>query len=158
MRKGLFIVIGVWLAIASCQEIKDCELESSTEYAWVYFYEADSVEQYEKTVAFSLVQEESSEYYLFSTLDDDTVAYDTTTYMPLLLNGETHEVKYLFDTDSIQYELTMLYEPHLRIYYDECEPVYSFKLDSVYSPDFDSVVLVNRNVDIAVGTNVEVYF
>ena len=158
MRKGLFIVIGVWLAIASCQEIKDCELESSTEYAWVYFYEADSVEQYEKTVAFSLVQEESSEYYLFSTLDDDTVVYDTTTYMPLLLNGAAHKVKYLFDTDSIQYELTMLYTPHLRIYYDECEPVYSFKLDSVYSPDFDSVVLVNKNVDIAVGTNVEVYF
>lgn len=158
MRKGLFIVIGVWLAIASCQEIKDCELESSTDYVWVRFYEADSVEQYEKIVSFSLVKEEASNFYLYSTLDDDTTDYDTTSFMYLYLNGDTHEVKYLFDTDSIQYELTMLYTPHLRIYYDECEPVYSFKLDSVYSPDFDSVVLVNRNVDIAVGTNVEVYF
>ena len=158
MRKGLFIVIGVWLAIASCQEIKDCELESSTEYAWVRFYEVDSVEQYEKKVSFSLVKEETSNFYFYSTLNDDTTDYDTTSFMPLYFNGDTHEVKYLFDTDSIQYELTMIYTPHLRIYYDECEPVYSFKLDSVYSPDFDSVVLVNKNVDIAVGTNVEVYF
>ncbi|HCX20306.1 MAG: hypothetical protein CMB80_06740 [Flammeovirgaceae bacterium] len=158
MRKGLFIVIGVWLAIASCQEIKDCELESSTEYAWINFYEADSLEQYEKTVAFSVVTEESSNFYLYSTLDEDTSAYDTTTFMPLWLNSQSNEVHYLFETDSINYELTMLYTPHLRVYYDECEPVYSFKLDTAYSSDFDSVVIVNEVLDWTVGSNVEVYF
>ena len=107
MRKGLFIVIGVWLAIASCQEIKDCELESSTEYAWINFYEADSLEQYEKTVAFSVVTEESSNFYLYSTLDEDTSAYDTTTFMPLWLNSQSNEVHYLFLFTCLRSNLLM---------------------------------------------------
>lgn len=157
MRKGLFIVIGVWLAIASCQEIKDCELESSTEYAIVRFFEADSVEQEpKKKMAFSQVSEPNS-FYVISTIAD-TIKDDTVQVMGLFLNPETTEVNYQFETDSITYELYMAYTPHLRIYYDECEPVSSFKLDSIYSPNFDSVVLVNRILDIGVQTNVEVYF
>ncbi|WP_421874652.1 hypothetical protein [Marinoscillum sp.] len=155
MRKGFFIIVGVWLAI-SCQEIKDCELESSREFAIVRFYRADTSVQVTKEVAFSLVTDPQSEYYISSTAD--TIDDDTVRVMGLWLNPQGTEVNYVMTTDSIDYELKILYTPHLRIYYDECDPVYSFKLDSVYSPNFDSVAIANRVLDLAVPTNVEVYF
>ncbi len=155
MRNGIFIIVGVWLAI-SCQEIKDCELDSSTDYAWVNFYQADSTDKTEKEVAFSLVTETTSNFYLLSTAD--TVDNDTVSVMGLFMNSETEEVNYIFQTDSQDYDLKIQYIPHLRIYYDECDPVYSFKLDSVYSNTFDSVVIVNRVLDRVVPSNVEIYF
>ncbi len=156
MRKGLVIVGGIWLAVASCQEIKDCALQSSTEFAIIRFYEADSSDQTEKTVAFSLIDEPTSNLVISTMADTDED--DTITAVRLWLDAQASEVNYSFETDSITYELKILYEPHLRIYYDECDPVYSFKLDSVYSPNFDSVVISNRVLDRVVTTNVEVYF
>tara|TARA_A100001015_G_C14912682_1_gene681089 strand:+ start:782 stop:1252 length:471 start_codon:yes stop_codon:yes gene_type:complete len=156
MRKGFLAIWMVWLAW-SCQEIKDCELVTSTDFAIVGFFMADTSEQLAKTVAFSLIREESVDnFYISST--QDTIDDDTTEVVGLFLNPVAESVTYIFETDSINYDLTMEYTEHLRIYYDECDPVYSYKLDTVYSSTFDSVAIANRALDKIVPGNVEIYF
>ncbi|MFH6983921.1 hypothetical protein [Marinoscillum luteum] len=149
MRSGIVLMLGVWLVI-SCHEIKDCTLETSTDYAIVRFYRADTTVKTVKEVAFSKIYEPVSGYYI-SSMEDTVVA------IGLFLNPADTRVTYLFETDSIDYELTMEYKPHLRIYYDECDPVYSFRLDTAYSPNFDSVDMVNNVLDKVVVTNLEIY-
>ena len=157
MRKGFLIITVVW-AVFSCQEIKDCELETSRDYALVGFYEADSVDKEVKTVAFTQIAATDYHRYYISnvtdTLDDDTI---TATYLPLY--SEAESITYSFDTDSLNYLLTIEYTLHLRIYYDECEPVFSYIIDTAYSDQFDSVaVIFDTPSDYQTGYNLEVYF
>jgi hypothetical protein len=156
MRLSFLFVFGVWLL--SCQEIKDCELESSTDYAILRYYEADSVSQNTKTVAFINVSEVDVSAYVISSIFDSDSTNDTVNAVALFTNPTDTLVKYLFETDSIIYDLTLDYKPHLRILYDECDPVYSYKLDTAYSTNFDSVVVRNNILDREVSTNIEVYF
>lgn len=142
----------------SCQEIKDCDLESSRDYAIIGFFEADSVEKENKTVAFSSIYSPDYNLYYISsvadTLDDDTVSATG-----LYLYSEAEIITYAFNTDSINYELTIEYTPHLRIYYDECDPVYSYKIDTAYSNEFDSVAILYKPLDeYQTVQNLEVYF
>ncbi len=155
MKSGLLFVFGIWLML-SCQEIKDCDLESSTDYIILRYYEADSADKEPKTVAFSLVWEESNWPTVISTMTD-TFEDDTVSAVGLFINPNDTLVKYFFDTDSIQYDLTLDYKSHLRIYYDECDPVYSYMLDTAYSSNFDSVVVISNILDRDVSTNIEVY-
>ncbi|WP_421892229.1 hypothetical protein [Marinoscillum sp.] len=149
MRSGIVLMLGVWLAV-SCQEIKDCTLETSTDYSIVRFYRADTTVRTVKEVAFGKI-------YIAGDPDNILSMNDTVVVTGLFLNPADTRVTYLFETDSIDYELTMEYKPHLRIYYDECDPVYSYKLDTAYSPNFDSVVMVNNVLDKVVSTNLEIY-
>lgn len=156
MKSGLLLVFGIWLML-SCQEIKDCSLESSTDYVIVRYYDADSVDKEVKTVVFSFVGEENNTFsYLSSTAD--TTDNDTVSLNVLFVNPNDTLVNYIFETDSINYNLTLDYKPHLRIYYDECDPVYSYVLDTAYSSNFDSVVVINNILDRVVDTHIEVYF
>lgn len=156
MWRGSLLITALWLGI-SCQEIKDCTLETSTDFAIARFYHVDSAEQQSKTVAFrSITEQDVTDFYLTSmsdTLDDDTL-----NAIGLFINPQVEQVTYLFATDTINYELTLEYTPHLRIYYEECDPVYSFQLDTAYSTQFDSVVITNKFLDKIVPTNVEIYF
>ncbi|MFY0605670.1 MAG: hypothetical protein JXR10_03085 [Cyclobacteriaceae bacterium] len=156
MKSGLLLVFGIWLML-SCQEIKDCGLESSTDYVIVKYYEADSVDKEVKTAAFTVVREENNSLFVVSTMAD-TLEDDTVSLTGLFVNPNDTLVNYIFETDSINYNLTLDYKPHLRIYYDECDPVYSYVLDTAYSSNFDSVVLINNILDRAVDTHIEVYF
>lgn len=156
MRLSVLFVFGVWLL--GCHEIKDCGLESSTDYAIIRYYEADSSEQNPKTVAFINVSEVDISAYVISSIFDNDSTNDTVNAVALFTNPTDTLVKYLFETDSIIYNLTLDYKPHLRIYYDECEPVNSYKLDTAYSTNFDSVVVRNNILDRKVPTNIEVYF
>ncbi|MEQ8583936.1 MAG: hypothetical protein RIC30_15830 [Marinoscillum sp.] len=155
MRSGIVLMLGVWLAV-SCQEIKDCTLETSTDYSVVRFYRADTTVKTVKEVAFMRIYEPDVSNYNISTMEDN-IDDDTIVVTGLFLNPADTRVTYLFETDSIDYELTMEYKPHLRIYYDECDPVYSYKLDTAYSPNFDSVAMVNNVLDKVVTTNLEIY-
>lgn len=155
MRTGSALIVGIWLML-SCQEIKDCTLEPSTDYAVVRFYRGDTSVKTEKTVAFTRVYEsEVSNYYISNMAD--TLEDDTVNVIGLYLNPVDTLVTYLFETDTITYELTMTYTPHLRIYYDECDPVYSYKLDTAYSPNFDSVAIFSEILDKNIPSNVEIY-
>ena len=158
MRTGFFLIIAIWAAI-SCQEIKDCELDSSRDYAIVGFYEADSADQYEKTVAFSKIHAPDYDFYAISTITDTTTSDDTISVTGLYLYSEEEIITYAFETDSIDYQLTIEYTPHLRIYYDECDPVYSYKIDTAYSDEFDSVAVIFKPLDdFQTEYNLEVYF
>ena len=95
-------------------------------------------------------------FYISST--QDTINDDTISVTGLFLNPVNESVTYIFETDSIDYDLTMEYTEHLRIYYDECDPVYSYKIDTAYSTTFDSVVIINPALDKIVPGNVEIYF
>ncbi|MEQ8470137.1 MAG: hypothetical protein RIC35_03085 [Marinoscillum sp.] len=148
MRTGFVIVIGVWLLI-SCQEIKDCDLESSRDSAIVRFYSIDTVEN-EREVAITQI-----DVFNFT---DTSLRGDTISSIGLPLQSQTEQITYQFTMDTLEYLLTLEYTPHLRIYYDDCVPVYSYKLDTAYSEEFDSVVVVNKVLDLAVPTNLEVYF
>lgn len=148
MRTGLVIIIGVWI-LFSCQEIKDCELESSRDDVIVKFYDIDTVTN---------VREVTFDQIDVFNLTDTSLRNDTITSIGLPLQSQTRQITYMFTIDTLEYDLTMKYTPHLRIYYDECDPIYSYKLDTVYSNEFDSVVLVNKVLDYAVPTNVEIYF
>lgn len=148
MRTSLICIIGIWLVI-SCQEIKECELETSREAAIVRFYSIDTVENV-REVAFDRID-------VFNSYDT-TLQGDTISLIGLPLNPRTKQITYQFTVDTLEYLLTMEYTPHLRIYYDECDPVYSYKLDTAYSNEFDSVVVANKVLDYAVPTNVEIYF
>lgn len=142
--------------MVSCQEIKDCELQTRTDYAIVGFYQLVEGEKELDTLAFDLITEKNAGLYYLTSIAD-TVSDDTLSVIGLPLNPADTVVTYVFETDSVNYELTMVYTPHLRIYYEECDPVYSYKLDTVYSSEFDSVAIYNRVMDKVVTSNVEVY-
>lgn len=154
MRSGILFIFVLWL-VFSCQEIKNCELESSTDYLITNFYRSDTSVQTSKTVAFTSIKSLESPYYLTSVLD--TVDDDTLSAMVLFLNSEVKKTTYIFETESLDYELTIEYTPHLRIYYEECDPVFSYKIDTAYSDQFDSVVVVNPTLDWEVTKNLELY-
>ncbi len=159
MRNGFILILGLW-SVVSCQEIKDCELETSRDYAIVGFYESDSVEKEVKTVAFAKVYApDYDDYYYISSTSDTTLTDDTISATGLYLYSEAETIDYLFETDSINYSLTIEYTPHLRIYYDECDPVYSYKIDTAYSNEFDSVAIIYRPLgEFQTTYNLEVYF
>ena len=54
----------IWFAW-SCQEIKDCELVTSTDFAIVGFFQSDTNAQVSKTVAFSIIREQSVDAFLY---------------------------------------------------------------------------------------------
>lgn len=156
MKSGIFVVLGIWLLLA-CQEIKDCSLESSTDYAIAGYYVADSAEQYPRVAKFNRVYEQNVTNYYISSITD-TIADDSVQLVGLPVYDQAEVVTYIFETDSVTYDLEIRYKPHLRIYYDECDPVYSFRLDTVVSTTFDSVVVINPALDRAVSENIEIYF
>ncbi|RED98874.1 hypothetical protein [Marinoscillum furvescens] len=156
MKSGSFIVLGIWLLLA-CQEIKDCGLESSTDYAIAGYYVADSAEKTPRVAKFNKVYEVGVSNYYISNVED-TIADDSVQLVGLPVYDQAEQVTYIFETDSVDYELDILYKPHLRIYYDNCDPVFSFKLDTVLSTTFDSVVVVNPALDRVVPENIEIYF
>lgn len=147
MRKGFLYILGVWL-VFSCQEIKDCELETSTDYVIARFYRADTSAQIDSIVFFQRIYELDNATYFGA---------DSTDAIGLPLNPQVEIVNYVIDIDTLGFDLTIEYKPHLRIYYDECSPVYSYKLDTAYSSTFDSVAIVSKNLDKYVNTNIEIY-
>lgn len=155
MRIGLILIIGIWLMI-SCQEIKECDLDTSTDYAIAGFYQFIDDEKEYDTILFDQITEKYSDLY-YITSRADTTDDDTLSLVPLYLDPSDTVVTYVFETRDVDYELTMVYTKHLRIYYDDCDPVYSYKLDTAYSDEFDSVAIYSRLVDKQVSVNVELY-
>lgn len=163
LRLSYLPVFISWCAFA-CQEIKECQLETSSDYAWVKMYEADSASKtLKQEVAFDSVYTTGQfvntfqERFIVTTIAD-TIEDDTTNVFPVFLYNGGTEITYRFDTDSTDYDLTVRYIPHLRIYDPECDPVYSYKLDTAFSDTFDSVAVVNRVLDMEFSDNVEIYF
>lgn len=153
MRTGIVLVI--WLLI-SCNEIKDCDLVNSREFAKVTFYRADTTVKTEKEVAFTEIAESGGAFYITS-MEQDTTDDDTLFTVDLPVNPAETVVEYRFETDTADFELWLRYRKHLRIYYEECDPVYNFILDSVRATGFDSVVLAAPLLDVQNPTNVEIY-
>lgn len=166
MRAGYILIVAVWAAIG-CQEVKKCGLDSSRDYVLVGFYEPlqeDSENQEEpedpeqKTVAFSLIYSPEYQFHYISNVAD-TIDDDTVTAVGLPLPPDAGIITYAFDTDSVNYLLTIEYEPHLRIYYDECDPVFSYRIDTAYSDQFDSIAVVFRPLnDFQPDHNLKVFF
>lgn len=142
----------------SCNEIKDCELETSTDFAIVGFYRFIEDEKAFDTLVFDLIKEKNSDRFYISSTELDEIADDTISIVGLPLNPADTIVTYVFEREGVDHELTLVYTNHLRIYYDECDPVYSYKLDTAYGDQFDSVAIFNRVIDRAVASNVEIYF
>lgn len=153
MRIGFVIL--VWLGI-SCNEVKDCDLVNSRQYAVVAFYRADTTVQTSKEVAFEIIFESEGKFYVTS-MELDTLEDDTLIAVGLPVNPATNEVNYSFETDSMTFELYLHYRKHLRIYYEECDPVYNFILDSIRGTGFDSVAVIENLLDIQNQINVEIY-
>jgi len=152
MRRGSLLIVGIWL-VFSCNEIKECDLDTSTDYAIVKFYRGDTTVQTAKTDTVQLIQAIADSIYKF--YQADTLVLSN---LNLPLFPESKQITYQLMLDSVNYDLTFYYTPHLRIYYSDCDPVYSYMLDSVFSSTFDSVAIKNKILNINVSSNVELYF
>lgn len=167
----IWIVILAW-AVISCNEIEDCKIESSQNFAIVQFFRADTVipNNIAKEVGFDLMYVADRTFYYYAWEDsieyrsnpyppEDTVHFNDTTvtrfFLPL--NPAEDSVTYIFETDTIDYELTMLYSKDIEIFYDECEPTYNYQLEGVRSVGFDTVILSNPSIDRRIKLNVEIY-
>lgn len=150
----IWIVLVVW-GLISCKEIKNCQLVEDTNYAIVRFYRADTLPKTVKEVAFLEILENDSTFYIHSmrdTLDDDTL-----TATAVFINPADTLVRYRFLTDSMDFLLQLTYDRHLRIYDDDCDPVYSFRLKSASSDEFDSVAILNPTLNKNISNNVEIF-
>lgn len=150
----IWIVLLAWMVI-SCNEIEDCKISSSQDYAVVRFVWADSIPKTIREVAFTGIFEEDSMFYIRSmqdTLDDDTL-----TALVLPLNPADTEVSYYFFTDSVEYILNLSYSKKIEIFYQDCPPTFNYELDTAYSPNFDSVVVVGKPIESQIPVNVEIY-
>lgn len=150
-----FIIVLFFWTLISCTESRYCELASETDYAIVRFYRADTIVKTSRSVAFRSITEAGNQFYLQSM--SDTINDDTLNAVALFVNPEVDQTSYIFVTDSITYELDLVYKKSLSIYDVECEPVYRYILDTLQSEQFDRVVLINPFLDLDINTNVEIY-
>lgn len=155
MNMRFWVVFLVWLLI-SCNEIEDCVIASSQDYAIVQFFRSDTTIKTSKDVAFTGIFEQDSMFYLRS-MSLDTSKDDTLKIIALPVNPADSVVGYYFFTDSVEYLLRLRYRKQLEIFYDECDPSFSYELEQVYSPNFDSIVLVRTALDRENPVNVEIY-
>lgn len=165
----IWILILGWLVI-SCNHIEDCTISSSQDYAVVRFFWADSTPKTPRPVGFDLMYESNEEFYL-SVVEDtfrityqpypplnDTIRNDTT-IMALILPFDPADtmVHYSFETDSMDFHVSMIFSKNFEIYYHDCPPAFNYELDSAYGVGFDSVALINPTIDSQIPVNIELY-
>jgi len=174
MRYWFFFVV---LLIWSCEEIEDCDIESSQDWAVVRFFYADSTAEVNEEevaiprgIAFDQIYESNESFYIFAIGDsigyssapfpppgNDSIVNDSIQGIILPLDPSINSVSYTFELEGEQYNLNLDYSRGIEIFYHECEPDFTYTLDSAYSRELDSVVLVGAPINRNTLVNVEIY-
>ena len=154
--KKLIIIISC-IAVISCNEIRECDLNPETELVGLAFFQApDSTERIPKTVTFDSVTNSSN--IRFTRLDT------ALQFAPVLLDPTSNQISYYFETDSNTFELLLEYRvSKVALYSLDCGGGFSYDslqasailIDSIR---FDSVAVSFNSVNKNIPVNVEVFF
>jgi hypothetical protein len=140
--------------VVACQEVADCDQESSYLFIKVKHFDKESL--LVKNVIFDSIKSINSDSLFFSSSDSIFFTSSDSTYF-LEVNSSKESATYLFYSSLNVDSLSLTYDINLTIPFAECGPIINISNLSIATSTFDSTVLVNNLLNINIAENIEVY-
>lgn len=170
MKKLGIILLG--LIIISCQDLENCDTISETSFLFVELFDAtDSTERkllYGYRSANEIIFQpdttiEGTDTTIWKAgdtliLGNTGIILSQSPIVSLPLSIADNSSIFSFQTDTMDYSLSVSYQKEVSIFDPSCEPAVTLKNLNVLSHSFDSLSILNNQTNLLLGVNFEVYF